>query len=913
MKPTKSLKVLSWPGSSFLLALLFGLATASTHAAPVIGPTGANYTGVSANSSFNDSYGPNNLFNFNVASASPGTALSDTAEWATAGVLTGYVAFQLDTVYAVSSLYFAQRDSGGRPDTDQMNLASLWVSQSTPFDPNNPPQTTPDSQIVLSSADGTRAWAEYPLSGTITGQFFLVEFVQTNGNCCNPGGSELRLGGMVPSIQVPTLSQMPSNHTLFSGGTARFSVVADDGNTAPMTYQWYKGSTALNDNSRIIGATAPNLVIANLAVSDNGNYSCTVTNVAGKATSTAATLTVLTAPTSGVAGLIWSNNPYAYWRFDESAGATVASDFAGGFDAAYGVDSSLGNPGPQSPAFPGFSATNAALGTILGDPTSVVTVPPLNLNTNALTIIAWIKPTGIQDQYASLIVWRGSAAYGLLAYQPSPGKPNTLSYIWRDYGWYEDSGLPIPTDQWSMAAMVVSSSNVTLYLGANGAVNNYVSPNSNTNLPGAFDSSMYIGCDSLSRVFNGQIDDVAFFASSLTAQQIQEIYAAGVGQVPVSISEQPVSRTNYAGGTARFSIIASGSSPQYQWKKGSTPLSDGGNISGSHTPSLTIVNIAAADAGNYSCTVSNSLGSPQTSSPATLTVIPAPTTGYDAAILTYKPLAYWQLNEAQGAGTAVDYWGGFDGTYLPNASLGNIGPQSPEFPGFTSTNTALLTTAGDGNSTIAVPALNLNANTATILMWVKPSGLQGAYASLFANRSGGYATLNYNADGATLSFQWDVFGWDSGVLVPSDQWSLIGMVIAPTSTTVYLGTGGELTNSTDVLDNPALSFAGTSYIGCDSGNNTRVFNGLIDDVAFFNRSLSTSDIANIYNAALGQFVPPTTLNWSVSSAGLTLTWSTPWNLYQADVLTGPWTPATSVVSGTPIPITAAKKFYRLQR
>jgi hypothetical protein len=55
------------------------------------------------------------------------------------------------------------------------------------------------------------------------------------------------------------------------------------------------------------------------------------------------------------------------------------------------------------------------------------------------------------------------------------------------------------------------------------------------------------------------------------------------------------------------------------------------------------------------------------------------------------------------------------------------------------------------------------------------------------------------------------------------------------------------------------------------------------------------------------------LNWSVSSAGLTLTWSTPWNLYQADVLTGPWTPATSVVSGTPIPITAAKKFYRLQR
>jgi hypothetical protein len=119
-------------------------------------------------------------------------------------------------------------------------------------------------------------------------------------------------------------------------------------------------------------------------------------------------------------------------------------------------------------------------------------------------------------------------------------------------------------------------------------------------------------------------------------------------------------------------------------------------------------------------------------------------------------------------------------------------------------------------------------------------GGQAAFTSVFANRSGGYDALNYNDDGATLSFQWDSNGWNSGLLIPSDQWSLVGMVITPTNTTVYLGTGGALTNSTQVIDNPVLSFAGTSYIGSDSGNDTRVFNGVIDDVAFFNRSLSTA-------------------------------------------------------------------------
>ncbi len=378
----------------------------------------------------------------------------------------------------------------------------------------------------------------------------------------------------------------------------------------------------------------------------------------------------------------------------------------------------------------------------------------------------------------------------------------------------------------------------------------------------------------------------------------------------MGITTQPANRSTYVGGTARFNVVAAGSTPAYQWFKGTTALSDGGKISGAHSAELAISGVTSADAGNYSCKVSNPLNN-VTSSQATLTVLPIPTSGYDAAVLYYNPLAYWQLNEPAGAATTADHWGAFDGAVLPDAVMGTNGPTPPDFPGFPSGNTCLRTTIFDGNSTVAVPALNLNANTATVLMWIYPLGSQANMTTMFANRSGGYNSINYNPDGVTLSFQWNTWGWDSGVLIPNDQWSLIGMVIEPTTTTVYLGTGGTLTNSSGAFDNPVMTFAGTSYIGCDSGNGTRVFNGYIDDVAFFNRALSTNDIARMYYVALGQLPAPTSLTWSNSPSGLVLTWPAPWTLQQADSVAGPWSAAGGVTSGVPIPMNQPKRFYRL--
>ena len=91
------------------------------------------------------------------------------------------------------------------------------------------------------------------------------------------------------------------------------------------------------------------------------------------------------------------------------------------------------------------------------------------------------------------------------------------------------------------------------------------------------------------------------------------VAAITMGTLPV-ITTQPASQSVAVGGTATFTVVASGAPPlAYQWKK------DGVTIGGATAASLTINNVQATNAGSYTVAVTNSGGS-VTSNAATLTV-----------------------------------------------------------------------------------------------------------------------------------------------------------------------------------------------------------------------------------------------------------------------------------------------------
>jgi uncharacterized repeat protein (TIGR03803 family) len=86
------------------------------------------------------------------------------------------------------------------------------------------------------------------------------------------------------------------------------------------------------------------------------------------------------------------------------------------------------------------------------------------------------------------------------------------------------------------------------------------------------------------------------------------------------ILRQPASQTVYIGATVPLTVMVDGSAPfTYQWMHNETNLTDGGAISGSATPTLTINGASSASIGTYTVVVSNAI-STATTTGAVLTV-----------------------------------------------------------------------------------------------------------------------------------------------------------------------------------------------------------------------------------------------------------------------------------------------------
>ncbi len=97
----------------------------------------------------------------------------------------------------------------------------------------------------------------------------------------------------------------------------------------------------------------------------------------------------------------------------------------------------------------------------------------------------------------------------------------------------------------------------------------------------------------------------------------------GLPAPPTLDSQSPTGGTVLAslGGTITFSVTAHAGQPiNYRWNKDGSPLSDGTNIFGSATATLTISNLVAGNAGSYSCHLSNADGA--TDSVAVILVLP---------------------------------------------------------------------------------------------------------------------------------------------------------------------------------------------------------------------------------------------------------------------------------------------------
>jgi len=111
-------------------------------------------------------------------------------------------------------------------------------------------------------------------------------------------------------------------------------------------------------------------------------------------------------------------------------------------------------------------------------------------------------------------------------------------------------------------------------------------------------------------------------ADGLEAADAGRAYLVHVPPEFLRITEQPASQAVDVRGTAVFhaAAVSSVETIAWQWRKDGVPLMDGGDVSGATTDTLTIGDVAAADAGEYDCELSIGVCTKVTAA-ATLTVV----------------------------------------------------------------------------------------------------------------------------------------------------------------------------------------------------------------------------------------------------------------------------------------------------
>jgi hypothetical protein len=336
---------------------------------------------------------------------------------------------------------------------------------------------------------------------------------------------------------------------------------------------------------------------------------------------------------------------------------------------------------------------------------------------------------------------------------------------------------------------------------------------------------------------------------------------------PVLVSDiAPNPALGYTGSSVTFSAVFNGTMPiSYQWKAATGGVAT--NIPRATNSSLTLSNLQSANSGSYTLLASNSLGGPVSTSAARLTVAPVPP--FVSAMMQANPVGYWRLNEtnstASGTLTAVDVTGNYDGVYGSVAADGVAGPDPASgFAGFESFNTAAQFTDGVANSFVTIPELDLNTNTVTLSAWIYPIGTPASYCGLVFCRPDGDASGFNFTTGGQLGYTWnqnnsDTWSWMSGLVPPLQQWSFVVLVISPQNAIIYLCNTNGFQSATNAVASTAEAFNTVTLIGgdtADGGNGGRTFNGIMDEVAVFNCSLSQNQVLNLYFNAVA--APPQT-------------------------------------------------------
>jgi uncharacterized delta-60 repeat protein len=382
----------------------------------------------------------------------------------------------------------------------------------------------------------------------------------------------------------PVVTVQPVTVTNNLGDTVSFNgAVTGD---APITYQWlFNGNPITNQGGTNLSFT--NLTLTNVQIANIGNYSLSAANPFGSTVSSNAFLNLNGYPSNVYFGLV------AWYPFSGNANDATGNGNNGLVNGAVLVPDRFGN-------------TNRAYD-FQGAQDITFTNVPLT-QTDNWTISVWISPDVLPQAGVAvglgmdstngadgmeIGISDGNFLPGTALFGGISGTPFVSGYSFTN------------TNAWHQAIMVRNSGTTQIY------VDGVPMPGTSSSTP-ITPSSFAIGSGTAFRYFLGELDEVRIYNRALSTNDIDALYALENGQ-PMII-QQPQPQTVVAGGTANFSVQASGSGTLcYQWYHSNAPITCATN------PVLTLTGVQASNAGPYYVIVTNNSGATP-STAASLTV-----------------------------------------------------------------------------------------------------------------------------------------------------------------------------------------------------------------------------------------------------------------------------------------------------
>ncbi|MBN1578111.1 MAG: immunoglobulin domain-containing protein [Chitinispirillaceae bacterium] len=427
----------------------------------------------------------------------------------------------------------------------------------------------------------------------------------------------------------PVIVTQPASQTVDEGMTATFTIEAIG---SLLSYQWKR------DGSAIDGATDPSYTTGEVTIDDNeAVFNCVVSNAVESVTSTDAVLTV----TIAVAPVI-TEHPLSQ-TVDEGATATFTIVATGSFLNYQWQRNGTAIEGANEDT---YSTDAVTMGDDGASFTCVVNNTAGSVTSNAAILTVTMLPPVIETQPTSQTVDEGSPATFTIVATGS-----SLSYQWQR-GSDDIEGATESSYTLESAAMADNGATFLCIVGnASGSVTSDAATLTVTMLPPVIETQpasqtvdeglpaiftvvaagTNIGyqwyrdgtaideateasytVDAATMDYNGA--EFTCVVSNVGGSVTSDAAVLTVNMLPPEIATHPADQTVDEGSTAIFTVVATGTSLSYQWRRGGSDIS--GATAASYTTDATTM---GDDGASFTCVVSNEGGS-VTSDAAILTV-----------------------------------------------------------------------------------------------------------------------------------------------------------------------------------------------------------------------------------------------------------------------------------------------------